>query len=125
MYNYIKNHNTAAAKSLKLLRGHTKYALTGTPIENRLSELWSIFDFINRGYLGSLKEFQKSYAITIERFKEKQRASKLKLSVSPFVLRRLKTDKNVISDLPEKLVLNDYCYLAKPQAILYEKTLNR
>ena len=60
----------------------------------------------------------------IERFKEKTRASKLKLSVSPFVLRRLKTDKHVISDLPDKMVMNDYCYLAKSQAILYEKTLN-
>ena len=98
--------------------------MTGTPVENRLTELWSIFDFINKGYLGSLKEFQKSYAVPIERFKEKSRASKLKLSVSPFVLRRLKTDKHVISDLPEKMVMNDYCYLAKSQAILYEKTLN-
>ena len=61
---------------------------------------------------------------SIERFKEKTRASKLKLSVSPFVLRRLKTDKHVISDLPDKMVMNDYCYLAKSQAILYEKTLN-
>ena len=60
----------------------------------------------------------------IERFKETSRAAKLKMSVSPFVLRRLKTDKNVISDLPEKMVMNDYCYLAKSQAILYEKTLN-
>ena len=98
--------------------------MTGTPVENRLTELWSIFDFINHGYLGALREFQKSYAIPIERFKEISRANKLKMSVSPFVLRRLKTDKNVISDLPEKLVLNDYCYLAKSQAVLYEKTLN-
>jgi SNF2 family DNA or RNA helicase len=86
--------------------------------------LWSIFDFINTGYLGSLKEFQKSYAIPIERFKEKSRASKLKMSVSPFVLRRLKTDKSVISDLPDKVVINDYCYLTKAQTLLYEKTLN-
>ena len=106
------------------VKSDIKIAMTGTPVENRLTELWSIFDFINKGYLGSLKEFQKSYAVPIERFKEKARASKLKLSVSPFVLRRLKTDKNVISDLPEKMVMNDYCYLAKSQAILYEKTLN-
>ena len=98
--------------------------MTGTPVENRLTELWSIFDFINKGYLGSLREFQKSYAIPIERFKEHSRAGKLKMSISPFVLRRLKTDKNVISDLPEKMVLNEYCYLSKPQAVLYEKTLN-
>lgn len=120
----IKNPDTAQTLSVKSIKADIKIAMTGTPVENRLTELWSIFDFINHGYLGVLKEFQKSYAIPIERFKEITRATKLKMSVSPFVLRRLKTDKNVISDLPEKLVLNDYCYLSKPQAVLYEKTLN-
>ncbi len=120
----IKNPDTAQTVAIKAMKSDIKIAMTGTPVENRLTELWSIFDFINKGYLGSLKEFQKSYAVPIERFKEHSRASKLKLSVSPFVLRRLKTDKAVISDLPDKMVINDYCYLAKPQAILYEKTLN-
>ncbi len=120
----IKNPDTAQTLAVKSIKSDIKVAMTGTPVENRLTELWSIFDFINHGYLGTLKEFQKSYAIPIERFKENSRATKLKMSVSPFVLRRLKTDKNVITDLPEKLVLNDYCYLAKPQAVLYEKTLN-
>ena len=120
----IKNPDTAQTVSIKSLKSPIKIAMTGTPVENRLTELWSIFDFINPGYLGTLKEFQKSYAIPIERFKETTRASKLKLSVSPFVLRRLKTDKHVITDLPEKMVLNEYCYLSKPQAMLYEKTLN-
>lgn len=120
----IKNPDTAQTLAVKSIKSDIKIAMTGTPVENRLTELWSIFDFINHGYLGALREFQKSYAIPIERFKENSRAGKLKMSVSPFVLRRLKTDKNVISDLPEKLVLNDYCYLAKAQAVLYEKTLN-
>ena len=120
----IKNPDTAQTMSIKILKSDIKIAMTGTPVENRLTELWSIFDFINTGYLGTLKEFQKSYAIPIERFKEKSRASKLKLSVSPFVLRRLKTDKSVISDLPDKVVINDYCYLTKAQTVLYEKTLN-
>lgn len=120
----IKNPDTAQTLAIKTLKAEVKVAMTGTPVENRLTELWSIFDFINQGYLGSLREFQKSYAIPIERFKENSRAAKLKMSVSPFVLRRLKTDKHVISDLPEKMVLNEYCYLSKPQAILYEKTLN-
>ena len=120
----IKNPDTAQTLAIKSIKSDIKIAMTGTPVENRLTELWSIFDFINHGYLGALKEFQKSYAIPIERFKEISRATKLKMSVSPFVLRRLKTDKSVISDLPEKLVLNDYCYLAKAQAVLYEKTLN-
>ena len=120
----IKNPDTAQTLAIKTLKADTKVAMTGTPVENRLTELWSIFDFINQGYLGSLREFQKSYAIPIERFKETSRAAKLKMSVSPFVLRRLKTDKHVITDLPEKMVLNEYCYLSKPQAVLYEKTLN-
>ncbi len=120
----IKNPDTAQTLAIKTLKAEVKVAMTGTPVENRLTELWSIFDFINQGYLGSLREFQKSYAIPIERFKENSRAAKLKMSVSPFVLRRLKTDKHVISDLPEKMVLNEYCYLSKPQAVLYEKTLN-
>lgn len=120
----IKNPDTAQTLAVKSIKSDFKIAMTGTPVENRLVELWSIFDFINKGYLGTLREFQKSYAIPIERFKENSRATKLKMSASPFVLRRLKTDKNVITDLPEKLVLNDYCYLSKPQAVLYEKTLN-
>ena len=119
----IKNPDTAQTLAIKMLKSDVKIAMTGTPVENRLIELWSIFDFINPGYLGTLREFQKSYAIPIERFKETSRATKLKLSVSPFVLRRLKTDKKVISDLPDKIVLNDYCYLNKSQAVLYEKTL--
>ena len=120
----IKNPDTAQTLAIKMLKSDVKIAMTGTPVENRLTELWSIFDFINKGYLGSLKEFQKSYAIPIERFKEHTRANKLKMSISPFVLRRLKTDKQVISDLPEKMVLNEYCYLSNSQAVLYEKTLN-
>ena len=120
----IKNPDTAQTLAIKMLKSDIKIAMTGTLVENRLTELWSIFDFINKGYLGSLKDFQKSYAIPIERFKETSRAAKLKMSVSPFVLRRLKTDKHVITDLPEKMVLNEYCYLTKPQAVLYEKTLN-
>ena len=120
----IKNPDTAQTLAVKMLKSNVKIAMTGTPVENRLTELWSIFDFINHGYLGTLREFQKSYAIPIERFKENSRAAKLKMSVSPFVLRRLKTDKHVITDLPEKMVINDYCYLSKQQAVLYEKTLN-
>ena len=120
----IKNPDTAQTLAIKMLKSDIKIAMTGTPVENRLTELWSIFDFINQGYLGSLREFQKSYAIPIERFKENSRAAKLKMSISPFVLRRLKTDKHIISDLPEKMVLTEYCYLSKSQAVLYEKTLN-
>lgn len=120
----IKNPDTSQTLAVKSLKAEYKIAMTGTPVENRLTELWSIFDFINKGYLGTLREFQKRYAVPIEKFKQTNRAEKLKLSISPFVLRRLKTDKSVITDLPEKVVLDEYCYLSKTQAALYESTLN-
>ncbi len=120
----IKNPDTSQTIAVKSLKSDIKIAMTGTPVENKLTELWSIFDFINKGYLGSIRDFQKCYAIPIERFKQYEQADKLKLSISPFVLRRLKTDKSIIDDLPEKMVLDEYCYLTKTQAALYEKTLN-
>jgi SNF2 family DNA or RNA helicase len=120
----IKNPDTSQTAAVKTLKSDIKIAMTGTPVENKLTELWSIFDFINKGYLGSIRDFQKCYAIPIERFKQYEQADKLKLSISPFVLRRLKTDKTIIDDLPEKMVLDEYCYLTKSQAALYEKTLN-
>ena len=120
----IKNPDTSQTVAVKSLKSDIKIAMTGTPVENKLTELWSIFDFINKGYLGSIRDFQKCYAIPIERFKQYEQADKLKLSISPFVLRRLKTDKTIIDDLPEKMVLDEYCYLTKTQAALYEKTLN-
>jgi len=119
----IKNPGTSQTQAVKSIKADMKIAMTGTPVENRLNELWSIFDFINKGYLGSVNDFGKNYAVPIERFKEITRADKLKLAISPFMLRRLKTDKTIISDLPEKLVLDEYCYLSKPQAALYERVL--
>lgn len=119
----IKNPSTSQTQAIKTIKAQMKVAMTGTPVENRLSELWSIFDFINKGYLGSLTDFSKNYSIPIERFKELNRASKLKKAISPFMLRRLKTDKTIISDLPEKVVLDDFCYLTKPQVALYERIL--
>ncbi|MBR6297905.1 MAG: DEAD/DEAH box helicase, partial [Candidatus Gastranaerophilales bacterium] len=119
----IKNPSTSQTQAIKAIKAQMKVAMTGTPVENRLSELWSIFDFINKGYLGSLTDFSRNYSIPIERFKELARASKLKKAISPFMLRRLKTDKTIISDLPEKIVLDDFCYLTKPQVALYERIL--
>ena len=119
----IKNPSTSQTQAIKAIKANMKVAMTGTPVENRLSELWSIFDFINKGYLGSLVDFSKNYSIPIERFKELTRAQKLKKAISPFMLRRLKTDKTIISDLPEKVVLDDYCYLTKAQVALYERIL--
>ena len=119
----IKNPTTAQAAAVKALKTPHCIAMTGTPIENRLSELWSIFDFVNKGYLGSLNDFQKIYSNQIEKEKDIESAQRLKRATSPFILRRLKTDKSIIDDLPDKMVLDDYCYLTKEQAALYEKTL--
>ena len=121
----IKNPSTSQTQAIKAIKAGMKVAMTGTPVENRLSELWSIFDFINKGYLGSLTDFSKNYSIPIERFKELNRAQKLKKAISPFMLRRLKTDKTIISDLPEKVVLDDFCYLTKSQVALYERILKQ
>ena len=120
----IKNPDTSQTQAVKQIKADTKIAMTGTPVENKLTELWSIFDFINRGYLGSIRDFQKGYAIPIEKFKQTNRAEKLRMAISPFILRRLKTDKSIISDLPEKVVLNEYCYLTKTQAALYQSVLD-
>ncbi|MDP4267769.1 MAG: SNF2-related protein [Bacteroidota bacterium] len=119
----IKNPDTAQTLAVKSLNAENYIALTGTPVENRLSELWSIFDFVNSGYLGDINDFQKRYATPIEKFKDKSKVEKLKLATSPFIMRRLKTDKTIIKDLPEKNVIDEYCYLTKEQAALYEKML--
>lgn len=121
----IKNSSTSQTQAVKSIKASMKVAMTGTPVENRLSELWSIFDFINKGYLGSITDFSKNYSMPIEKFKETARAQKLKQAISPFMLRRLKTDKTIISDLPEKIVLDEYCYLTKAQAALYERVLTQ
>lgn len=121
----IKNPQTSQTQAVKTIKADMRIAMTGTPVENRLSELWSIFDFINKGYLGSINDFGKNYSVPIERFKETTRAQKLKKAISPFMLRRLKTDKSIISDLPEKIVLDEFCYLTKSQAALYERVLNQ
>jgi SNF2 family DNA or RNA helicase len=120
----IKNPLTAQTIAVKSLKSENHIAMTGTPIENRLSELWSIFDFTNKGYMNTVGHFQQNYSIPIERLKDNKVAQKLQMVTSPFILRRLKTDGSIISDLPEKIVFDEYCYLAPSQAALYENTLN-
>lgn len=112
----IKNPSAKQTKALKQLKSNYRLALTGTPIENRLSDLWSLFDFLNKGLLGTDSEFS-SY---IKALKESSFGySHLKKAVSPFILRRVKTDKNVISDLPDKIEMKTYSTLTKKQAALY------
>jgi SNF2 family DNA or RNA helicase len=97
-----------------------RVALTGTPVENRLSELWSIMQFLNPGLLGSAKDFQTRFASPIERYRDEEKGALLKRITSPFILRRLKTDKSIIKDLPDKIEMKTYCNLTQEQASLYQ-----
>jgi len=120
----IKNTETDQTKAVKSVKADSYIAMTGTPVENRLTELWSIFDFINKGYLGNLKNFRTNFSIPIEKYRDKKQMEKLKISTSPFVLRRLKSDKSIIKDLPDKIMFDEYCYLTKEQTALYKATLD-
>jgi non-specific serine/threonine protein kinase len=116
----IKNPAAKQTRAVHAIDAPRRIALTGTPVENRLGELWSIMDFLNGGYLGSAGEFRRRFAVPVERYHDKHRASQLRGLVQPFVLRRLKTDPAVISDLPEKMESKEYCYLTPEQAQLYQ-----
>ncbi len=116
----IKNEVARQTQAIKSIKASNRIALTGTPVENRLSELWSIMDFLNPGYLGSAPDFQKQFALPIERYHQAERAETLKRIIQPFLLRRVKTDKAIIADLPEKLEMQVFCNLTQEQATLYE-----
>lgn len=120
----IKNPWTKQTQAIRRLPGGYRIALTGTPVENCLDELWSIMEFLNPGYLGSLKEFKRRFVVPIERYGDCGASEKLRRLIQPFVLRRLKTDKRIIKDLPEKLEMKVYYTLTKEQATLYQATVN-
>ncbi len=116
----IKNPSAKQTQALLRLKAPIRMALTGTPVENRLSELWSIMEFLNPGYLGSQLSFKRRFAVPIERYRNPEAAEVLHKLVKPFLLRRLKTDPRVIKDLPEKNEMKVYCNLTREQATLYE-----
>jgi superfamily II DNA or RNA helicase len=116
----MKNAETRGSKTLKQLRSHYRLALSGTPVENRLVDMRSLFDFILPGYLGTQAEFKELFRTPIEVMRQKDKAGTLRRITSPFLLRRLKTDKKVIADLPDKVSINEYAALEKGQAALYE-----
>ncbi|WP_144550760.1 DEAD/DEAH box helicase [Bacillus sp. X1(2014)] len=120
----IKNAQTKQSKAVRRLRGRHHIALTGTPMENRLSELWSIFDFTNHGYLGSLGQFQKKFVIPIEKDEKKEKVQQLQSLIRPFLLRRTKKDEEVALNLPDKLEQKEYCPLTAEQASLYEQLIH-
>ena len=116
----IKNPATKQTKEIKKLSGRMRIAMTGTPIENDLTNLWSLFDFLNKGLMGTSAEFGQF----TKRLKEHpEKYAQLKSMVAPFMLRRVKTDKSIIADLPEKLEAIDYAALSKKQVVLYRKTV--
>ncbi|MDQ7033287.1 MAG: DEAD/DEAH box helicase, partial [Anaerolineae bacterium] len=116
----IKNASTKQAQAARSVTADFKLALTGTPVENRLTELWSIFQFLNPGYLGSQKVFKSNFSTPIERYGDKGAAQSLRQLTAPFILRRVKTDPNILQDLPDKFENKVYCTLRPEQATLYE-----
>jgi SNF2 family DNA or RNA helicase len=119
----IKNAATRQARAVRSLPARARVALTGTPVENRLAELWSIMEFTNPGLLGATAVFHRRYAVPIERHGDEQAAAALKRLTGPFILRRLKTDRSVIADLPDKLEMKVWCNLTAEQASLYQATV--
>jgi non-specific serine/threonine protein kinase len=117
----IKNSGTRQAKVVKELQATSRIALTGTPVENRLSDLWSLFDFLNPGLLGSAKAFSR-FCKSLSQ-EEGKSFGPLRTLVKPYILRRLKTDKRIISDLPDKTEVKAFCGLSKRQAALYEQSV--
>lgn len=116
----IKNAETKQSRAIRKLKGRHHIALTGTPMENRLSELWSLFDFINHGYLGTFGQFQKKYIAPIEKDGDEKKIRELQQLIKPFLLRRTKKDPEVELNLPDKLEQKEYCALTAEQAALYE-----
>ena len=116
----IKNPGAKQTRQVKKLKAETRIALTGTPVENRLSDLWSIFDFTHPGLLGSDKVFAKFS----KRLSDSEHFGPLRKLVQPYILRRLKTDKKVISDLPDKTEMKAWCHLSNAQAALYQQAVD-
>ncbi|MEL6788336.1 MAG: SNF2-related protein, partial [Cyanobacteria bacterium J06607_15] len=120
----IKNPTAKQSQAVREIPAGFRIALTGTPVENRLTELWSILDFLNPGFLGNRNFFQKRFAVPIEKYGDRESLNILRSLTQPFILRRLKTDKNIIQDLPEKQEMNVFCGLSAEQAELYQQLVD-
>ncbi len=122
---FVKNASTKAAKAVRRLPAAQKLALTGTPVENRLAELWSILDAVNPGLLGGQQKFREQYASPIERHGDPEVAARLRTLTQPFVLRRTKADKRLLPDLPDKIEQIAFAQLTKEQAMLYQQVVDQ
>ena len=120
----VKNPGAKQTRAVRKLRADRRIALTGTPVENNLSELWSIMHILNPGLLGSGRAFRQRYAIPIERDRDDQATDALLRLTRPFILRRLKSDRSIISDLPDKIETTDHCPLTREQATLYQAVVD-
>lgn len=121
----VKNPKAGQSKAVNSIPAKNRIALSGTPVENRLSELWSIANFCNKGLLGPPPKFKNEFSKPIELYNDFSVAEKLKRITGPFLMRRLKTDKRIISDLPDKVELNSYAQLSPDQVSLYRATLDK
>ncbi|MFC5819741.1 DEAD/DEAH box helicase [Nonomuraea harbinensis] len=120
----IKNSGTLQARAVRAIPAAQRLALTGTPVENHLAELWSIMEFANQGLLGTRAGFRERFQEPIEARQDEEAAHALRRATGPFILRRVKTDKSVISDLPEKLEIKEWCPLTTEQASLYQAVVD-
>jgi len=116
----IKNPETSQSKAARLLTSEYRIALTGTPVENHVGDIWSLMEFLNPGLLGSQSSFKNNFYKPIQLYRDPDASNKLKALTAPFILRRLKTDRSIISDLPNKMEMKDYCTLTTEQASLYK-----
>ncbi len=115
----VKNPETKQSRAARALKSDYRVALTGTPVENNVGDLWAIMEFLNPGFLGAQSEFKKTFFIPIQAQRDAEASARLKRLTGPFILRRLKTDKTIIADLPEKNEMKVFCTLTKEQASLY------
>lgn len=122
---YVKNPQAKQSQAVRAFLAPRRVALTGTPVENRLAELWSIMDVLNPGYLGPAGTFRRRFAMPIERYHDQDKAEQLRALVRPFVLRRHKSDPSIMVELPEKVESREYCHLTREQASLYESCVSR
>jgi SNF2 family DNA or RNA helicase len=120
----VKNSASRQAAAVRRIPAEHRIALTGTPVENRLAELWAVMDFVNPGLLGSMESFRTRFAIPVERYGKTEPAQTLRAITRPYLLRRVKTDPNVIDDLPDKIEVKQYCALTVEQVSLYQAVVD-
>ncbi len=119
----LKNPGSAQTRAIKSLKSVVRVALTGTPVENRLLDLWSLMDFLNPGYLGSQKAFTRRFSLPVEKYRDERAVGLLRRAVAPLVLRRQKIDRSIMTDLPDKVVRAEYCRHTPTQAGLYQRVV--